>query len=237
MWSWSHTCGCESLRLELNILQVTAQHVTLVYWHYSVNLLLLQQRCFLDEFNLQWFCVYTTSASCFICWKHPVFIWSTTHFVRASRSEPAASWPRSESSSRLVTGKDRDLRNKSVVALLQLKFVECSSRLVDTVEPRLRGHLQLLVMMVQSGGTSESKWPHHSSDAASFPPLSVSDRTADGREAPLAFKFHQTPSHATAQARRKKSVSSDVKSFNFYRAIRGFITAERCQDSLRLSNS
>lgn len=34
----------------------------------------------------------------------------------------------------------------------------------------------------------------------------------------------------------KKSVSSDVKSFNFYRAIRGFITAEPCQDSLRLSD-
>lgn len=34
----------------------------------------------------------------------------------------------------------------------------------------------------------------------------------------------------------KKSVRSDVKSFNFYRAIRGFITAERCQDSLWLSD-
>lgn len=53
--------------------------------------------------------------------------------------------------------------------------------------------------------------------------------------------FSQAPSHATAQPMRrrrkkKESVSSDVKSFSFYRAIRGFITAEWCQDSLWLGN-
>lgn len=111
-----------------------------------------------------------------------------------------------------------------------------------------------------------------SANPASFPPslsLSISpqslflssDRTADGREAPLPFKFqtrrrHRRPPQDAQDGKKrgageggrlgrgwewgmggdKKSVSSDVKSFNFYRAIRGFITAEPCQDSLRLSD-
>lgn len=52
-----------------------------------------------------------------------------------------------------------------------------------------------------------------------------------------ARRRHMRPHNRWEEEEEKKeSVSSDVKSFSFYRAIRGFITAEWCQDSLWLGN-
>lgn len=145
-------------------------------------------------------------------------------------------------------------KQKIILSLVVKSSEYPVSRLVDRVSHPLiiltNTHLTAQPRLAWTSATVPSEWcriaaTYHSlngliisANPASFP-LSFCQVTGQLMAEKLRYlsSFNQAPSHATAQPGRKKSVSSDVKSFNFYRAIRGFITAERCQDSLRLSNS